>query len=909
MVSLCILARMIKKIIGALILGISITFFLAQFDPWTHRIIIAMCKKISHDYCGCDVECSIESVNFFVPSIVFANITTTSHEKDAWSWSCKRCEITCSWLQLLLTGQMDRHMVMDGFDCFSSVSGSQCAIEPYVMALLQESFLPIAVNFKSHMFRNSTFRLLDSSAGWSVSGDFTSFAFKVGNDIRGTFSLFDGVVMHKGRECVTQCSLDVAGFARLKEATYDLFLNVTGTARIPFLGEHDVCYVTGAWNAGRGRCAVRNTHNTFRIDPIIMTDKDIRFDAHVPLLFLARCGEYDQVYGDIQGTVYGVGRILFDEKGTVDGQVFAQDVVWNGYDLCTMSKMVFSRRNNRWKSSVMITRAGCEFVGNAYWDEEMERGKMVVRNNTSFSYSMAPYWRSMRNECTGMVVWDCDEAVALMQARVQHVVGSEKHCLTGAVRYAHGAVTAHGFVDMNYFEGRGIVQPEVSLERFVYKDSNDNHLIAIHELERDQYKGTIGFSVVQQLLSAYAHCEVDGQGSIVTHVRKQGDAFCADCVFEQGAIRIPQMYNFVDGMKACVEYKPLRGEWNIHDGEISLHRGTITCSHASVYTDKQGGCMYVHAPILFDECLITIKKDLFAFMSGMVVCQKRDHEDASIAGHIIIDRAQLKENLFSDVVQKQLFSYTRSAFAVPNIPVVCDVSVETKAPVRVDTAFLQTNAHVRLQVRNTINDPAVSGMVTLQGGSLIFPYKPLYIHKGSLAFFPDQLCDPAIELVACNKIKKYDVTLQVAGSLLSHHSMLDATPPLSEEQIIALLLVGSEESLLNSMMPALVMQNIKKLIFSNNQSRFLEKYFKPLLRPFSIALVPSFSDQTGRGGLRGALEISVEDRWRAVIQKNFSLTEDTRFELEFFVSDDITLRGIRDERRDMGGEVEMRWKF
>jgi len=27
------------------------------------------------------------------------------------------------------------------------------------------------------------------------------------------------------------------------------------------------------------------------------------------------------------------------------------------------------------------------------------------------------------------------------------------------------------------------------------------------------------------------------------------------------------------------------------------------------------------------------------------------------------------------------------------------------------------------------------------------------------------------------------------------------------------------------------------------------------------------------------------------------------------LSDDITLRAIRDERRDLGGEVEMRWKF
>ena len=61
--------------------------------------------------------------------------------------------------------------------------------------------------------------------------------------------------------------------------------------------------------------------------------------------------------------------------------------------------------------------------------------------------------------------------------------------------------------------------------------------------------------------------------------------------------------------------------------------------------------------------------------------------------------------------------------------------------------------------------------------------------------------------------------------------------------------------------------------------------------------------------MRGALEIEVNDRLRVVAEQNFSLTEDTSFEVEYAVSDDVTLRGIRNERCDVGGEVEMRWKF
>jgi hypothetical protein len=90
----------------------------------------------------------------------------------------------------------------------------------------------------------------------------------------------------------------------------------------------------------------------------------------------------------------------------------------------------------------------------------------------------------------------------------------------------------------------------------------------------------------------------------------------------------------------------------------------------------------------------------------------------------------------------------------------------------------------------------------------------------------------------------------------------------------------------------------------------LHNFFQGILKPLrKITLVPSFTDQSGRGGLRGALDIDLSERWRALVQNNFSLSEDTKFEVDYLLSDDISIRGIRNERRDVCGEVEMRWKF
>jgi len=81
------------------------------------------------------------------------------------------------------------------------------------------------------------------------------------------------------------------------------------------------------------------------------------------------------------------------------------------------------------------------------------------------------------------------------------------------------------------------------------------------------------------------------------------------------------------------------------------------------------------------------------------------------------------------------------------------------------------------------------------------------------------------------------------------------------------------------------------------------------LGSLDIHFVPGFVDKSSRGGIRGALEIAINNRLRATIQKNFTLSEDTRFELEYAITDGISLRAVRDERRDLGGELELRWKF
>ncbi len=153
--------------------------------------------------------------------------------------------------------------------------------------------------------------------------------------------------------------------------------------------------------------------------------------------------------------------------------------------------------------------------------------------------------------------------------------------------------------------------------------------------------------------------------------------------------------------------------------------------------------------------------------------------------------------------------------------------------------------------------------------------------------------------------------MNVGGSLKQPKIVFDASPSLSESQILTLLLGGSDDGSLFLAMPVSLTGTIEGLLFgpaetTSNLQKYLHGLFKPLK---NVRIVPRFSDESGRGGIRGSLMIEVNDNLRATIQNNFNLSEDTRIEVEYGLTDNMLIRGVKDERGDLGAEIEKSWKF
>lgn len=439
--------------------------------------------------------------------------------------------------------------------------------------------------------------------------------------------------------------------------------------------------------------------------------------------------------------------------------------------------------------------------------------------------------------------------------------------------------------------------------------SDDTLVISLKAKNHETFQGTLDYALIQLLLRE-AGFAVPGQG--MAHITGTISKQMVDLKLSMkgGTIRLANTYNLLTDVQGRIQYDLLSKQLTISELMLGLYKGTITASEITALLDEQYQLSYLHAPLMLRNCFLSKKKELFALFSGALTFDYHRNKQAKISGFIILDRSHIHSNIFSDEFKKQLFGTTAAPFSSYGADIEFDVGVTTQSPIQVKTPFLEGAARLDMRLGGSLVQPLINGHIEITNGSFIFPYKPLFIKRGRIYFMPQQ-DDPVIDILAQNSIKQYVVRMTVQGSAKSPRLRFDATPTLTEEQIIGLLLGGSEDGSLYLAMPTSVMSSIENLLFgparqSSQFQRTLQSFFKPLK---NLRIVPRLSDQAGRGGLKGSLTVEVNDRLRAIIEQNFSLTEDVLIEVEYDLSDEARLRAFRDQRGDLGGEIEGRWKF
>ncbi|MGH9443904.1 MAG: translocation/assembly module TamB domain-containing protein, partial [Thermoanaerobaculia bacterium] len=124
-----------------------------------------------------------------------------------------------------------------------------------------------------------------------------------------------------------------------------------------------------------------------------------------------------------------------------------------------------------------------------------------------------------------------------------------------------------------------------------------------------------------------------------------------------------------------------------------------------------------------------------------------------------------------------------------------EVQVLSSASLEVRNNLARLTASVDLLVRGSLADPILLGQIGIdEGGKITFQDVKYEIDSGTITFGNPERTEPVADIVATADVKGYSVNVQAVGTLGGRSRVqfhLSSDPPLSEEQLTALLLTGA----------------------------------------------------------------------------------------------------------------------
>jgi len=482
---------------------------------------------------------------------------------------------------------------------------------------------------------------------------------------------------------------------------------------------------------------------------------------------------------------------------------------------------------------------------------------------------------------------------------------------------ASSMLDVKGKVDAYAFKTCAMISPRPHIVSLSIFDKDQVHVKLTADKKTQKLSGLAAYSFVQNMFDQHMHHLILGRNNTV-HIELSQDSFNiikGNISLAHGQFYMPEFRNLLKDFSLDFMLDIQQKKLTFADVFIQFSKGDIKSSQILVTLDDNFQLINLHAPLDINNLFINFKKDIYGLVYGSVLLNKNAEKPLSVSGNIVLKKLLINENIFSTAMNQTWYNISSPTKKHQNY-VAVNLHVRNEESIKIKTNALEAQASldIRFLYQDTHSlgmEPNVSGNITLDSGVIKFFKNKLFIDYGKIQFVPSQLDDPLIDLVASNRIKKYLVTLQATGSAQKPNILLESSPPLSEEQIIGLLLSGSENASLRADLPAMILQNLHDVILG--AKAILPRstsFFEKLTRPFKyVQITPNFIGQTGRGGIKGTLSINVNDQLHAQIEKNFNLQEDFGFKVEYLLTDDINIKVVKDQRGELGSEVEVRFKL
>ena len=227
-----------------------------------------------------------------------------------------------------------------------------------------------------------------------------------------------------------------------------------------------------------------------------------------------------------------------------------------------------------------------------------------------------------------------------------------------------------------------------------------------------------------------------------------------------------------------------------------------------------------------------------------------------------------------------------------------DVRIASAPELTVQTSLAKLSGDADLRLRGTAMRPVLLGRINIAEGDINLNGTKYHLDRGDITFANPIRIDPILDMEATTRVRDFDITIGLHGTIEKLTTTYRSDPPLSSDDIIALLAFGRTQeegyaaggtstTSLGEGAGSLVLGQLINQAVTNRVSR--------LFGVSSIRINPSVGGADNNPSARLTIEQQVSNNVTLTYITNLTQSAQQVIQFEYNINTEYTVQGIRDE--------------
>ncbi len=226
-----------------------------------------------------------------------------------------------------------------------------------------------------------------------------------------------------------------------------------------------------------------------------------------------------------------------------------------------------------------------------------------------------------------------------------------------------------------------------------------------------------------------------------------------------------------------------------------------------------------------------------------------------------------------------------------------DVRILSTPELTVQTTLAKLSGDVDLRLRGTAERPSLLGRINIAEGDIKLGGTKYHLERGDITFLDPVRIDPVLDVEATTRVRDYDITIGLHGTMEKLNTTYRSDPPLSSDDIVSLLAFGrtQQESAAGTSPSPGFADSASGAILSQAINSAASNRFSKIFGVSAIRINPSVGGPDNDPNARLTLEQQVSNNITLTYITNLARSAQEVIQFEYNINSEYTVQGIRDE--------------